>query len=174
MESIHNRSDKLGDFLRKNMEDLTVFVPEQIRDIVVKAEFGDFTQDDGGMCFLTEIYVRRMPDALEEELLREWIVGQMSDGWGENLEQREFMCEELGWTQPSFDPYHSIWVEEEFTAYAHYYVIPWTNNFCMDLIDDMVVEIDLPEEDKPTELELALKEINENLALILVKLNKLL
>ena len=163
MEQIHHRSDELGNFLRKHMEDLVDHVPEQLKDIVVKAEFGDFTFDDFGMCFLTEIYVRRMPDALESSLISEWITGQMSDGWGESLEQREFMLDRVEWTQPSFNEDEGIWESEEFLTTACYYVHSWTDKFYLDLIDDMVVEIDVPQEKELADLKLALEEIKKKI-----------
>lgn len=174
MEQIHNRGNGLGDFLRTNMDDLVSCVPEHLEDLVVKAEFGDFTQDDEGMCFLTEIYCRRVPEDVQLRQILSWITGQMSDGWGEGLEQRQFMKDRVEWTQPVFNEDEGIWESEEFTAFAAYYVHPWTPDFRLELIDDMVVEIDVAQDDRIAELQKAVEEMKRQIRELDVAISNLI
>lgn len=176
LEQLHDRSDELEQFLKRNTEDLVDCIPEDLEDLVVKAVFGNFTQADEGMCFLTEIYVREEPNHLQHDRIRNWITGQMSDGWGEGLEQREFMEEDVDWNQPAFDEDECVWSQEEFRATVSYYIHPWVpDKFYLDLIEDQIVELDIPEPNRQEfdPKEIILQDINTHLVQLLRKLDEM-
>jgi hypothetical protein len=167
MEQLWYNGSDLDEFLKNHQEDLARYVREELKGFVVKAMFGGYNTSDTGMCFLTEIYVREEPTELQSLQIMDWITGQMSDGWGEGLEQRKFKDESIRWTQPIFDESTCMWDTEEYTACADYYVHAWTGKFNLDLVEKEIVDLDIPE---PDNKEALLKEIREDLDKIIHKL----
>lgn len=171
MEQLWNKHYELDLFLNKNYEDLAEYAPQELKDIVVKAMFGGYNKTDYGMFFLTEIYVREEPSHIQTCILSNWIEGQMSDGWGECVEQREFMEQNVYWTQPTFNTDECEWEIEDLRATVYYYVHPWNaDKFTLELIEDEDVELDIPE---PESKEDAIEQIKQDIAQILLKLEKL-
>lgn len=168
---LYNRDESVLFYLTDNLAELKSGVPDSLTDIVVSAVFGNCSEENGGLYLSTEIYVRRFPTEEEYRTLTEWIIGQLSDGWGERLEQEEVLRETISFNHTVFDEDTAEFTEEESNDIAHYYLHPWQygNRWSLELKSRENVELD----DEPTELERALKDINDNLALILLKLNQL-
>ena len=136
--------ENLMTFLTENIEDLAEYVDAKFRGIVVKACFGDFAIQNGKMYLLTYIYTL---DELSDpgiEDIREWISGQMSDGWGESLEQLEWMTERIEKPIIYFDE-HSLEFEEDVECFeVYYYCKPWNyDDFYIDLCDYTEEEVDV-------------------------------
>lgn len=123
-------------FLEEAREDLTFAVPEELSSCIVKAEFGDWGMYDGKMYLLTHIWVK---DSLSTETMthiQEWISGQMSDGWGESLEQDEWREERIQARETYFDDDTLEFEEEYVTYFANYYMNPWNSEeFYVDFYD---------------------------------------
>ena len=172
---LYNRDDRLMRMLSDNCEDLRDCIPEELEGLVVKAVFGIDFVGDSGMYLLTEVYVSRQPAEREYVDIHQWVVGQLSDGWGEGLEQEAFNFEDVRFSRTVFDEDLCEFTEEEICYTARYYVHPWQHGpgWHLDLISEELVELDVGELEEPTELERALKDINDNLALILIKLNQI-
>lgn len=140
--------DKYGEnlmmFLTENIEDLAEYVDAKFRGLVVKACFGDFAIQNGRMYLLTYIYTL---DGLSDsgiEDIREWISGQMSDGWGESLEQREWKRERVYRKHTVFDEYSMEFEDEEEPCEVYYYCKPWNyDDFYIDLYDCTEEEVDV-------------------------------
>jgi hypothetical protein len=123
---------------------------------------------------LTHIYVNQEPTEEQYSLIVEWITGQMSDGWGEGLEGDTVFMETIQFTTTLFDEDTFEFTNEEQYYTAHYHIHPWVYGQDWNVEEMLRQTVELVVDEEPTELERALGEINQNLALILVKLNKLL
>ena len=148
MCSLYDR-DSLCKFLKDNEDELSEYFCDDLKDLIVRADFGKFEESEGGMYFLTKIYVRREPTSSEYRYIIDWITGQMSDGWGEGLEQHSFMEEPVSWSEPVFDVKECTWYTEEVNFSAEYYVKPWSSSskFRVDLWDSEEVYLDIPSEE---------------------------
>lgn len=140
--------DKYGEnlmmFLTENIEDLAEYVDEQFRGLVVKACFGDFAIQNGKMYLLTYIYALDELYDLGIKDIQEWISGQMSDGWGESLEQREWNREIVYRKHTVFDEYSMEFEDEEEPCKVYYYCKPWNpHDFYIDLYDCTEEEVDV-------------------------------
>lgn len=140
--------DKHGEslmmFLTENIEDLAEYVDAKFRGIVVKACFGDFGMRNGRMYLMTHIYTL---DELSDpgiEDIKEWISGQMSDGWGESLEQREWKRERVYRKYTVFDEHCMEFEDEEEPCDVSYYCKPWnSHDFYIDLEEYTEEEVDV-------------------------------
>ena len=140
--------DKYGEslmmFLTGNIEDLAEYVDAEFRGIVVKALFGDFGMQNGRMYLMTHIFTL---DELSDpgiEHIKEWISGQMSDGWGEGLEQREWKRERVYRKYTVFDEYCMEFEDEEEPCEVLYYCKPWNrDDFYIDLEECTEKEVDV-------------------------------
>lgn len=115
-------------FLTEQIEDLTFAVPEELKKLVLKAVFGEYDFDDDGAYMKTEIYAAQEPTDEEHKLIIDWISGQMSDGWGEGVEQKAAYTERVEWESSEFDPYTCTFETNLCYADAHYYLHPWTRD----------------------------------------------
>ena len=137
---MYDKDESLLMFLTDNMENLVHCVPEELKDIVLCAEFGDCAMIEGRMYLVTYIYTER---SLTEEgiaAVQEWICGQMSDGWGEGLEQRVWKRERVVRPFLYFDEYTLEFEEDKEDCTAEYYVHPWSAS------DDFLVILEYMEE----------------------------
>lgn len=168
---LYNRDEQVLLTLTEECQELKNYVPDELLNIVVSAVFGNTVEHMGGLYLATEIYVSK--DLADEQyaLLCEWIIGQLSDGWGERLEQVEVFREHVTFTHTVFDEDILEFTEEEEIHTAHYYIHPWQYGpeWRLELLSTEDAELD----DEPTELETVLKEINENLLRIVIRLNEL-
>lgn len=171
---MYNRGEDLLMFFTDRCEDLKDCVPEELKELVVKADFGETLEHDGGLYLLTHIYVNQEPTEEQYSLIVGWITGQLSDGWGEGLEGDTVFTEDVKFNTTVFDEDTFEFTEEELYYTAHYYIHPWVYGPSWSVEEMLRQTVELVVDEEPTELERALGEINQNLALILVKLNKLL
>lgn len=147
-EGMADMYDKCGEslmmFLTENIEDLAEYVDAKFRGIVVKACFGDFTTQSGKMYLLTYIYTLCELSDSQIQDIEEWISGQMSDGWGESLEQREWKREIVYRKYTVFDEYCMEFEDEQERVEVSYYCKPWNAyNFYIDLEGYTEEEVDV-------------------------------
>ena len=122
---LYDDNEDLLMFLTRNMEDLAEYVPGELMNVVLRAEFGDFAMIGGKMYLRTYIWTEEDLTELQISLIQEWITGQMSDGWGESLEQQEWMYRRVERPYVYFDE-DSVDFEEDYeTCGVYYYVHPW-------------------------------------------------
>lgn len=140
---MYDTSDKLLRFLTENMEDLAQYVPEELEGVVLRAEFGDCAMMNSRMYLRTYIWVEEDLTESAIEMIQEWITGQMSDGWGEGLEQREWMDKRVDKPYVYFDEYSLEFEEDKETHRVSYYVHPWNSKeYEIELEDCEEVEED--------------------------------
>ena len=147
--TLFNRHSEFEAFLEQHMEDLVQHIPEQLKEQVIKAEFGHHCSRDGGLHLLTEITVKgEYRLSTEEECcLREWITGQLSDGWGESLEQQVVIEQEVNHPTISFDEDECEFVTDEGYDTARYYLMPWNSRrWSIALMDIETVEVDIEDD----------------------------
>lgn len=142
-------SSEIDEFLKNNVEDLSEHICDSLKGVVVKAIFGEYDSDarDESIYFTTHIYTRRRLTAQEEVELQQWIEGQMSDGWGESLEQMECATETVYVKTTSFDPYLCEFEEDECTVDACYHIHPWSS-YGFSFGDGGVEEVELDIEEE--------------------------
>jgi hypothetical protein len=137
---MYSEDDTLLRFLTDNMENLVHCVPEELKDTVLCAEFGDCAMLAGRMYLVTYIYTERSLTDEGIAAVQEWIRGQMSDGWGEGLEQRVWKRERVVRHFLYFDEYTLEFEEDQEDCSAEYYVHPWSAS------DDFLVILEYVEE----------------------------
>lgn len=172
MKHLWSRQFEIQEFLESHVEDLKDHVPEILREVVVQATFGNHTIKNDQVYFSTEIYVRQELTEIQSMELTSWIAGQMSDGWGEGLEQYSAFYERVIYRKPFFDEFSCEFDYEENYAEAYYCIHPWrANDFYLDLYSKEEVELDIPE---PDTKQSALDEIKAALIQVIEKLNDIL
>lgn len=122
MCTLYNNHEELMMFLTGNMEDLAKYVPEELVNIVYKAEFGDFGLIEGNMFLRTHIWTAEELTGEQLSQIQEWITGQMSDGWGEGLEQLEWMHRRVERPCVYFDE-DAVCFEEDYELCEVYYCV---------------------------------------------------
>lgn len=127
MCSMYDAGEKLLRFLTKNMEDLAQYVPEELEGVVLRAEFGDCAMLGGKMYLRTYIYVEEDLTESGIKMIQEWITGQMSDGWGEGLEQRSWWERRMDKPTVYFDETSCEFERDEEYCRIYYYVHPWNS-----------------------------------------------
>lgn len=144
--SLYHKSSDLAEFLQGRSDDLAEYAPEDLKHLIVKAVFGIEFAEYGKLYLLTEIYVKREPDCAEYQSIGDWVEGQLSDGWGEGVEQQEVMEEWLYRKMPTFDRDLCEFEEEEDRIRAYYYIHPWSADeyWEMDVLPIEDVELDVP------------------------------
>lgn len=141
---LYDQGDKLHMFLDENMEDLAPYVPEELKNVVLRAVFGDCAMLGGRMYLRTYIYTEESLNETGIDQVQEWITGQMSDGWGEGLEQREWMSKRISKPTIYFDEYSLEFEEDEEMYEVGYYAEPWNRGgFIVDLEQIEEVEEDV-------------------------------
>lgn len=169
---LYEKGPQVEMFLTEHIEDLAHCVPEELEHLVVKAIFGSCELERGEMYLLTEIYVRQEPTDLERELIVDWIKGQMSDGWGEGLEQREAYEETVTVKVPYFDEDECGFADGEFEADVCYYLHPWANDIRWSVEFVSWQTVDLEEPDTNEELRQAVLKIKELIDEVVEELKK--
>lgn len=162
-------------FLTEHCEDLAKCVPEELEALVVRADFGSCDLEAHQMYLITEIYVRRELTEREQSLLREWIVGQMSDGWGEGLEQHPVLSETVYTRLPFFDDDECEFQDEEIRCDAEYFLHPWARDtrWSVVLVGEEAVELDIEEPDTEEEMRQTVIKIKELVDEIVEELKKI-
>lgn len=138
---LYDQNEELLMFLTENSDDLASCVPEELQYVVLRAEFGDCAMISGKMYLRTHIWTAEDVDETVIIRLTDWITGQMSDGWGEGLEQREWRNERIRKPVMYFDECSCEFEEDYEDCWVSYYVHPWNSHeFEMYLEDAEEVE----------------------------------
>lgn len=124
---MYDKGPELLLFLSENAQELTSCVPEELEDLILRAEFGECALISGKMWLRTYVWVDGDLTESGVETIENWITGQMSDGWGEGLEQIAWKTERVRKPVMYFDE-SSLEFEEDY-EYCHvsYYVHPWNS-----------------------------------------------
>ena len=136
MCKLYDRNAELLLFLTENSEDLSPYVPEELKDVVLRAEFGDCAMIGGRMYLRTYIWATEDLTEPGIERIQKWITGQMSDGWGEGLEQREWQSRRVEKPTLYFDEYSLDFDEDVEIHEVYYYVNPWNSEEFEILLED--------------------------------------
>ena len=151
MANLYESHPELSEFLERNKEEMTQYIDSENKPLedVVRLELGDYGVFDGRFCLVHHVWIKGQPDEIsEEELLavEEYIMGQLSDGWGEGLEQREWMNHDVEWSHPYFDEYSADFEEEYFRDTVSYYLAPWNPKMEITQLDSEECELDVSAE----------------------------
>lgn len=128
MCDMYNNGPELMSFLSENAEDLADCVPEELDSLIIRAEFGDFAILEGKMWLRTYIWVDGDLTPSGIDSVQDWIAGQMSDGWGEGLEQTEWKAERIRKPVLYFDEGSCKFEEDYELCDVFYYVHPWNSD----------------------------------------------
>ena len=112
-------------------------------------ELGDYGVFNGRFCLVHHVWIKGQLDEISEEeihAVEEYIMGQLSDGWGEGLEQREWMSHYIEWSQPYFDTDSAEFEEEYFRDNVSYYLEPWNSKMEITRLDYEECELDVSAE----------------------------
>lgn len=137
MATLYERHPELSVFLDRNKEEMTQYIDSENKPLedVVRLELGDYGVFNGRFCLVHHVWIKGQLDEISEEeihAVEEYIMGQLSDGWGEGLEQREWMDQDVEWSQLYFDTDSAEFEEEYFRDNVSYYLVPW--NTKMEII----------------------------------------
>lgn len=146
--SLYNRSEEVATWFNELYEELTKYVPEEFKELIVKAIFGKYIVVDGTVQLLTEIHVRQEPTPQQYDKIQEWVIGQLSDGWGEGVEQKEALVETVKVNSTEFDTDTCDFEECSYRIEAKYYIHPWTSKgWCIECTGLEESDIDIPYEE---------------------------
>lgn len=149
---LYDRHPALSQFLERNKEDATQFIDdtEPLLKNVVRMELGDYGVFDSEFCLIHHVWIKGgLDETSQEEIdaVKEYIIGQLSDGWGEGLEQREWMVESVNWTRPYFDEDSCEFDEQDVEETAYYYLKPWDDDTDIQLLDSDEEELKVEAEE---------------------------
>lgn len=151
MANLYNSHPELSEFLERNKEEMTQYIDSENKPLedVVRLELGDYGVFNGRFCLVHHVWIKGQPDEISEEDLlavKEYIMGQLSDGWGEGLEQREWLNHSIEWSHPYFDEYSADFEEEYFRDTVSYYLAPWKSEMKIIQLDSEECELDVSAE----------------------------
>ena len=151
MANLYERYPQLSQFLERNKEEMTQYIDSENKPLedVVRLELGDYGVFNGKFCLVHHVWIKGQPDEISEEELiavEDYIMGQLSDGWGEGLEQREWMNDDVEWSHPYFDEYSADFEEENFRDNVSYYLVPWNSEMEITQLDSEECELDVSAE----------------------------
>lgn len=151
MANLYERYPQLSEFLERNKEEMTQYIDSENKPLedVVRLELGDYGVFNGKFCLVHHVWIKGQPDEISEEELHaveEYIMGQLSDGWGEGLEQREWMNHDVEWSRPYFDTDSAEFEEEYFRDEIRYYLAPWRYDMEINQLDSEECELDVSAE----------------------------
>ena len=174
---LYTRDERVLLGLTEQCAELKSHVPDELKHLVVSAVFGNTVELNGGLYLSTEIYVRKDLTEPQQELLGEWIVGQLSDGWGERFDQFEFLRETVTFNRTVFDEDTIEFGEEEERYTASYFIHPWQYGpkWTLELTpyyED--VNIDVEEDDRIAELQEAVEEMKRQIRELDVAISNLI
>ena len=172
---LYNRDDRVLLTMTEQCSELKNYVPDELLGLVLSAVFGNTLVYKSGLYLATEIWVRQEPTELQLELLRNWITGQLSDGWGERLDQMELFREHIYFTHTVFDEDTIEFTDEEMSYEAHYFLHPWQYGpgWRLELLSSEDAEMNTSEEERLNNLEKTMWEAAETLSTLLTKLNQI-
>lgn len=151
MARLYESYPQLSEFLERNKEEMTQYIDSENKPLedVVRLELGDYGVFNGRFCLVHHVWIKGQPDEISEEeihAVEEYIMGQLSDGWGEGLEQREWMNQYVEWSRPYFDEYSADFEEEDFRDNVSYYLVPWNREIEITQFDSEECELDVSAE----------------------------
>ena len=151
MANLYESHPELSEFLERNKEEMTQYIDSKNKPLedVVRLELGDYGVFNGKFCLVHHVWIKGQIDEISEEELsavEEYIMGQLSDGWGEGLEQREWMNRYVEWSRPYFDEYSADFEEEDFRDNVSYYLVPWNSEIEITQLDSEECELDVSAE----------------------------
>ena len=142
---------QLSQFLERNKEEMTQYIDSENKPLedVVRLELGDYGVFNGQFCLVHHVWIKGQLDEISEEEIQaveEYIMGQLSDGWGEGLEQREWLDHSIEWSRPYFDEDSADFEEEYFRDTVSYYLAPWKSEMKITQLDSEECELDVSAE----------------------------
>ena len=151
MARLYESHPELSEFLERNKEEMTQYIDSENKPLedVVRLELGDYGVFDGRFCLVHNVWIKGQPDEISEEeiiAVKEYIMSQLSDGWGEGLEQREWLNHSIEWSRPYFDEYSADFEEEYFRDTVSYYLVPWKYDMKITQLDSEECELDVSAE----------------------------
>lgn len=151
MARMYARYPQLSQFLERNKEEMTQYIDSENKPLedVVRLELGDYGVFNGRFCLVHHVWIKGQPDEISEEELQaveEYIMAQLSDGWGEGLEQREWLNHDVEWSRPYFDEESADFEDEYFRGTVSYYVVPWNAETKITQLDSEECELDVSAE----------------------------
>ena len=151
MANLYERYPELSVFLDRNKEEMTQYIDSENKPLedVVRLELGDYGVFNGQFCLVHHVWIKGQIDEISEEELHaveEYIMGQLSNGWGEGLEQREWLSHFVEWSQPYFDTDSAEFEEEDFRDDVGYYLEPWNSKMEITRLDYEECELDVSAE----------------------------
>ena len=151
MARLYARYPQLSQFLERNKEEMTQYIDSENKPLedVVRLELGDYGVFNGRFCLVHHVWIKGQIDEISDEELQaveEYIMGQLSDGWGEGLEQREWLNRDVEWSRPYFDEESADFEEEDFRGTVSYYVVPWNSEMTINQLDSEECELDVSAE----------------------------
>lgn len=151
MANLYGKYSQLSQFLERNEEEMTQYIDSENKPLedVVRLELGDYGVFNGQFCLVHHVWIKGQPDEIsEEEILavEEYIMGQLSDGWGEGLEQREWLNHYVEWSHPYFDTDSAQFEEEDFRDNVRYYLVPWKSDMEITQLDSEECELNVSAE----------------------------
>lgn len=138
---LYESNSEISQFLEENKEDITSYVDQELMEEigVVKMILGDYGCINGDFCLIHHVWVRGQVDETSEEELskiQDYIQSQLSDGWGESLEQKCAMTETVRWSTPYYDDDSMEWAEEECEDAVEYLLDPWSQVYEIEVFPD--------------------------------------
>lgn len=151
MARLYARRPELSQFLERNKEEMTQYIDSENKPLedVVRLELGDYGVFNGRFYLIHHVWIKGQIDEISEEELQaveEYIMGQLSDGWGEGLEQREWLNHPVEWSRPYFDEDSAEFEDEDFRGTVSYYVVPWNAEMTITQLDSEECELDVSAE----------------------------
>lgn len=149
---LYDRNPELSQFLEMNKEDATQFIDDtnELLKNVIRLELGDYGVFDSEFHLIHHVWIKGELDEIPEEeinAVKEYIMGQLSDGWGEGLEQREWLVESVNWTRPYFDEDSCEFDKEDVEETAYYYLKPWDEDTEIEILDSAEEELEVEAEE---------------------------
>ena len=151
MATLYERHPELSVFLDRNKEEMTQYIDSENKPLedVVRLELGDYGVFNGRFCLVHHVWIKGQLDEISEEeihAVEEYIMGQLSDGWGEGLEQREWMDHDVEWSRLYFDTDSAEFEEEYFRDNVSYYLEPWNSKMEITRLDYEEFELEVSAE----------------------------
>ena len=151
MATLYERYPELSQFLDRNKEEMTQYIDSENKPLedVVRLELGDYGVFNGRFCLVHHVWIKGQLDEISEEeihAVEEYIMGQLSDGWGEGLEQREWMDHDVEWSRLYFDTDSAEFEEEYFRDNVSYYLEPWNSKMEITRLDYEEFELEVSAE----------------------------
>lgn len=151
MANLYERYPELSQFLDRNKEEMTQYIDSENKPLedVVRLELGDYGVFNGRFCLVHHVWIKGQLDEISEEeihAVEEYIMGQLSDGWGEGLEQREWMDQDVEWSRLYFDTDSAEFEEEYFRDNVSYYLVPWNTKMEITRLDYEECELEVSAE----------------------------